>query len=122
MESESYQYVPIDTIHQENQFMSSKDPCCSGNNGNCVWTTRCDRGPAKESGHALLEDVFYLEHVGEVIVAISDTHLVWRRLEDGCAELVRSHSLSFSKKMGSSPSSGYNPYCVSLYTVKNEFV
>jgi hypothetical protein len=98
MESEIYRYVPIDTIQQENQCMSSKDPCCSGNNGNCVGATKCDKGPPKESGHTLLEDVFYLEHVGQVTVALSDSHLVWRRLEDEYFEQVRFHSLSFSQK------------------------
>lgn len=115
MESESYRYEPIDTIQQENQFMSSKDPCCSGNNGNCVGPTKCERGPAKESGDTSLEDVFYLEHVGQVTVAISDSHLVWRRLEDEYFELVRFHSFKFlSKVMVLSPSPGFNPYYVSL--------
>lgn len=126
MESESYRYVPIDTIQQENQFMSSKDPCCSGNNGNCVGATKCDRGPAKESGHTVLEDVFYLEHVGQVTVAISDSHLVWRRLEDEYFELVRFYFLSLKKNDSFEPLTWFQSllcqplYCQECFFIKTE--
>ncbi|KAG0587968.1 hypothetical protein KC19_2G205600 [Ceratodon purpureus] len=82
MESENHRYVPIDASNLEGQYVDGKDPCSSGSNGDSGGMSRSEGRQAHENGDALMEDTYYLENVGHVTVALSDTHLSWRFFED----------------------------------------
>ena len=93
MESENHRYVPIDTSNQEGQYDGGKDPCSSGSDGDCGSMSRSDGQRARERGDSLMEDTFYLQHVGHVVVTLSDSHLLWRSIEDDRQKLVTIVSL-----------------------------
>lgn len=89
MEREIHRYGAVDTSHQEGQFVDSEDPCSSGRNGGYGGVSGSDGRQAGENGDdALMEDRFYLEHVGHVTLTLSDTHLLWHSVEDDNKKLV----------------------------------
>ena len=103
MESESHRYVPIDTSYPEVQCVDGKDPCSSGSKGDCSGMSRSDGRLAGESEDVLMEDTFYLQHVGHVLVTLSDTHLSWHCIEDDSQKpvtILSLHPLFSYKKRG----------------------
>lgn len=88
MESENHRYMPIGTSRPEGQHVDSKGPCRSGSNGDCCETSKSDGQQAHGNEDGLMKDTFYLEHVGQVTVRLSDTHFRWSSVEDHLQELV----------------------------------
>ena len=95
MEIEKHRYAPIDTTHSEGQYVDSKGHSMNGSNGDSGNTSRSDGRPPHGNEHALMKDTFYLVHVGQVIVTLSDTHFVWTSTEDAVQELVNLRCVLF---------------------------
>lgn len=82
MRSDNHRYISIGTAPQEGQDVYIKEPCNSGSKGDCCGMSRSGRRHSCGNGNTVMEDTFYLENVGQVTLTLSNTHLLWRAVED----------------------------------------
>lgn len=88
MRSDNHRYISIGTAPQEGQDVYIKEPCNSGSKGDCCGMSRSGRRHSCGNGNTVMEDTFYLENVGQVTLTLSNTHLLWRAVEDDNQKLV----------------------------------
>jgi hypothetical protein len=72
MDHENHRYMPVENLEQE-----------SYRHGDMADPSRDDEsGDQEDRGNPVVEISCYLEHVGEVLLLLTDTHLVCHPVED----------------------------------------
>lgn len=94
MERNNHTYVALDTLHQENHCASNGEPCSSGNSDHYSGVSNSTKREGWANRSSPLEDPFCLEHVGQVVISLSNTHLQWHRPDNKHHKLVISILLS----------------------------